>query len=108
MTEEEEEVTYPRYDDAGNLVVDPPVVPTEEEEVVDEDGGILDATQTSQSSVAQIILLPQTMQRCSSLKATISLRKTLRTSMSKLSVCLACALMNACNVKRLTCSTSRS
>ena len=59
---EEEEVTYSRYDDAGNLIVDPPVVSTEEEEVVDKDGGILDATQTSQSSVAQTILFPQTMQ----------------------------------------------
>ena len=59
---EEEEVTYPRYDDGGNLIVDPPVVPTEEEEAVDEDGGILNATQTSQSLVAQNILFPQTMQ----------------------------------------------
>ena len=59
---EEEEVTFPRYDDAGNLIVDPPVVPTEEEEVLKEDGGILNATQTSQSSVAQTILFPQSMQ----------------------------------------------
>ena len=59
---EEEEATYPRYDDAGNLIVDPPVVPTEEEEVLEEDGGILNATQTSQSSVAQTILFPQTIQ----------------------------------------------
>ena len=41
---EEEEVTYPRYDDEGNLIVNPPVVPTEEEEVPEEDGGILNAT----------------------------------------------------------------
>ena len=59
---EEEEVTYPRYDDAGNLIVDPPVVHTEEDEVLEEDGGILNATQTSQSSVAQTILFPQTIQ----------------------------------------------
>ena len=59
---EEEEATYPRYDDEGQLIVDPPVVPTEEEEVPDEDGGILNTTQTSQSSVAQTILFPQTMQ----------------------------------------------
>ena len=59
---EEEEVTYPRYDDEGKLIVDPPVVPTEEEEVLEEDGGILNAAQTSQSSVAQTILFPQTMQ----------------------------------------------
>ena len=58
----EDEITYPRYDDAGNLIEAPPVVPTEEEEVVEEDEGILNATQTSQSSVAQTILLPQTMQ----------------------------------------------
>ena len=58
----EEEITYPRYDDDGNLIEHPPVVPTEEEEVVEEDEGILNATQTSQSSVAQTILFPQTMQ----------------------------------------------
>ena len=58
----EEEITYPRYDDVGNLLEGPPVVHTEEEEVVEEDGGILNATQTSQSSVAQTILFPQTMQ----------------------------------------------
>ena len=34
----EEEITYPRYDDDGNLIEAPPVVPTEEEEVVEEDG----------------------------------------------------------------------
>ena len=38
------------------------MVPTEEEEVLEEDGGILNTTQTSQSSVAQTILFPQTMQ----------------------------------------------
>ena len=58
----EEEITYPRYDDDGNLLEGPPVVPTEEEKVVEEDGGILNPTQTSQSSVAQTILFPQTMQ----------------------------------------------
>ena len=59
---EEEEVTYPRYDDEGNLIVDPPVVPTEEEVVLEEDGSSLNATQTLQSSVAQTLLFPQTMQ----------------------------------------------
>ena len=34
---EEEEATYPRYEDEGKLIVDPPVVPTEEEEVLEED-----------------------------------------------------------------------
>ena len=58
----EEEITYPRYDDDGNLLEGPPVNQTEEEEVLEEDGGILDATQSSQSSVAQTILFPQTMQ----------------------------------------------
>ena len=58
----EEEITYPHYDHDGNLLEGPPVVPTEEEELVEEDGGVLNATQTSQSSVAQTILFPQTMQ----------------------------------------------
>ena len=58
----EEEITYPHYDDAGNLLEGPPAVPTEKEEMVEEDGGILNATQTSQSSVTQTILFPQTMQ----------------------------------------------
>ena len=58
----DEELTYPRYDDDGNLVEGPSVVPTEEEEALEKDGGILNATQTSQSSVAQTILFPQTMQ----------------------------------------------
>ena len=35
---EEEEITYPRYDDDGNLILHPPLVPTEEEEVLEEDG----------------------------------------------------------------------
>ena len=43
---EDEEATYPRYNDEGQLIVDPPVVPTEEEEVPEEDGGILNTTQT--------------------------------------------------------------
>ena len=55
---DDEEITYPRYDDDGNLILNPPVVSTEEEEVLEEDGGILHATQTSQSSVAQTILFP--------------------------------------------------
>ena len=59
---EEEEATYPRYDDEGKLVEEPPVEPTEEEEVLQEDEGILNTTQTSQSSVAQTILFPQTLQ----------------------------------------------
>ena len=58
----EEELTYPRYDDDGNLLEGPLVDQTEEEEVMEEDGGILNATQTSQSPVAQTILFPQTMQ----------------------------------------------
>ena len=58
----EEEITYPRYDDNGNLSEGPQVVSTEEEEVVEEDWGILNVTQTLQSSVAQTILFPQTMQ----------------------------------------------
>ena len=58
----EEEITYPRFDDDGNLLEGPPVNQTEEEEVLEEDGGILNATQTSQSSMAQTILFPQTMQ----------------------------------------------
>ena len=58
----EEEITYPRYVDDGNLLKGPPVNQTEEEEVFEEDGGILNATQTSQSTVAQTILFPQTMQ----------------------------------------------
>ena len=53
----EEELTYPRYDDAGNLIEGPRVIQPEEEEVLEEDGGILNATQTSQSSVAQTILI---------------------------------------------------
>ena len=40
----EEEITYPRYDNAGNLLEGPPAVPTEKEEMVEEDGGILNAT----------------------------------------------------------------
>ena len=59
---EEEKVSYPRYDDEGQLIEHPPVVPTKEEEVPEEDGGILNTTQTSKSSVAQTILFPQTMQ----------------------------------------------
>ena len=55
---DDEEATYPRYDDEGKLLEHPPVVDTEEEEVLEEDGGILNATQTSQSSVAQTILFP--------------------------------------------------
>ena len=55
---DDEEVSYPRYDDEGKLLEHPPVVDTEEEEVLEEDGGILNATQTSQSSVAQTILFP--------------------------------------------------
>ena len=54
----EEEITYPRYDDDGNLIEGPPVNQTEEEKVLVEDEGILNATQTSQSSVAQTILFP--------------------------------------------------
>ena len=54
---DDEEAYYPRYDDEGQLIEHPPVVHTEEEEVLEED-----ATQTSQSSVAQTILFPQTMQ----------------------------------------------
>ena len=56
---EEEEATYPRYDDEGKLIEKPPVEPTEEEEVSQEDEGILNTTQTSQSSVAQTILFPR-------------------------------------------------
>ena len=48
----EEEITYPRYDDDENLLEGPPVVPTEEEDVMEEDGGILNATQTSDDSVS--------------------------------------------------------
>jgi hypothetical protein len=59
---DDEEITYPRYDEEGQLIEHPPVVHTEEEEVLEEEGGILNATQTSQSSVAQTILFPQTMQ----------------------------------------------
>ena len=59
---DDEEASYPCYDDEGNLIEHPPVVHTEEEEVLEEDGGILNATQTSQSSLAQTILFPQTMQ----------------------------------------------
>ena len=59
---DDEEASYPRYDDEGKLLEHPPVDETEEEEVLEEDGGILNATQTSQSSVAQTILFPQTMQ----------------------------------------------
>ena len=49
---EEEEATYPRYDDEGKLIEEPPVEPTEEEKVSQEDEGILNTTQISQSSVA--------------------------------------------------------
>ena len=59
---DDEEITYPRYNEEGQLIEHPPVVHTEEEEVLEEEGGILNATQTSQSSVAQTILFPQTMQ----------------------------------------------
>ena len=59
---DDKETSYPRYDDEGKLLEHPPVDETEEEEALDEDGGILNATQTSQSSVAQTILFPQTMQ----------------------------------------------
>ena len=59
---DDEEITYPRYEEEGQLIEHPPVVHTEEEEVLEEEGGILNATQTSQSSVAQTILFPQTMQ----------------------------------------------
>ena len=59
---DDEEITYPRYDDDENLIEHPPVAHTEEEEVLEEEGGILNATQTSQSSVGQTILFPKTMQ----------------------------------------------
>ena len=59
---DDKEASYPRYDDEGKLLEHPPVDETEEEEALDEDGGILNTTQTSQSSVAQTILFPQTMQ----------------------------------------------
>ena len=59
---DDEEASYPRYDDEGNLIKNPPVDDTEEEEALEEEGGILNSTQTSQSSVAQTILFPQTMQ----------------------------------------------
>ena len=59
---DDEEITYPWYDEEGQLIEHAPVVHTEEEEVLEEDGGILNATQNSQSSVAQTILFPQTMQ----------------------------------------------
>ena len=59
---DDEEASYPRYDEEGNLIEHPPGVDTEEEETLEEDGGILNATQTSQSSVAPTILFPQTMQ----------------------------------------------
>ena len=45
---DDEEASYPRYDDEGKLLEHPPVDETEEEEVLEEDGGILNATQTSQ------------------------------------------------------------
>ena len=57
----EDDLNDPRYDDDGNLVDNDPVDQTEEEEVLEEDVGILNATQTSQSSVAQTILFPQAM-----------------------------------------------
>ena len=56
----EDDVNDPRYDDDGSLVDDDLVDQTEEEEVLEEDVGILNATQNSQSSVAQTILFPQT------------------------------------------------
>ena len=59
---DDEEATYPRYDEEGNLLENPPVDDTEEEEALEEEGGILNTTQNSQSSVAQTILFPQTMQ----------------------------------------------
>ena len=59
---DDDEASYPRYDEEGKLLEHPPVDETEEEEVLEEDGGILNATQTSQPSVAQTILFPQTMQ----------------------------------------------
>ena len=59
---DDEEVSYPHYDEEGQLIEHSPVVHTEEEEVLEEGGGILNATQNSQSSVAQTILFPQTMQ----------------------------------------------
>ena len=34
----DEEASYPRYDDEANLIEHPPVVDTEEEEVLEEDG----------------------------------------------------------------------
>ena len=41
---DDEEASYPRYDDEGKLLEHPPVDETEEEEVLEEDGGILNAT----------------------------------------------------------------
>ena len=34
----EEELTYPRYNEAGNLIEGPPAIQSEEEEVLEEDG----------------------------------------------------------------------
>ena len=58
----EDDLNDPRYDDDGNFIDNDIIDQTEEEEVLEEDVGILNATQPSQSSVAQLILFPQTMQ----------------------------------------------
>ena len=104
----EEELTYPRYDDAGNLIEGPRVIQPEEEEVLEEDGGILNATQTSQSSVAQTILFPQTMQMQREIFVLKGDYITPQDAENKPSVCLACALKNTCNAERLICFSSRS
>ena len=36
---DDEEASYPRYDDEGKLLEHPPGVDTEDEEVLEEDGG---------------------------------------------------------------------
>ena len=53
----EDDLYDPRYDDDGTSTTIQ-FDQTEEEEVLEEDVRILNATQTSQSSVAQTILFP--------------------------------------------------
>ena len=76
---------------------------SDNEEGVDEEGNILNLSQNSQSLNMGF---PQTLQiqrEIFILGEIISLRRMLKTSMSRRNACLTCTLYNACNVKQSIC-----
>ena len=78
------------------------------EQEIDEEGNILNISQSSQSSHMGF---PQTLQiqrEIFILRGIISLRRMLKNFMSKHNACLTCISNNACNIKQSICFMLKS